>query len=58
MNSLLKEIQMSEADGEYTIADKALEAGKKAASVASSYAKKATNFAADKYEILFLQITK
>lgn len=49
---------MSEADGEYTIADKALEAGKKAASVASSYAKKATNFAADKYEILFLQITK
>lgn len=39
---------MSEADGDYTIADKALEAGKKAASVASDYAKRATNYAASK----------
>ena len=39
---------MDEAEGDYTIADKALEAGKKAASVATDYAKKATNYAAAK----------
>ena len=39
---------MAEAEGDYTIADKALEAGKKAASAATDYAKKATNYAAAK----------
>lgn len=43
---------MADANGEYTIADKALEAGKKAASKATDYAKRATNYAADKYIIM------
>ena len=47
---------MSDANGDYTIADKALEAGKKAASKASDYAKRATNYAADKWVILFTNL--